>query len=127
VDIDTGEEVATAIWPYSGGEEGVLLDPQNPDLARQKPMDYIEGFCRACVGALTNASRVPGFSRESIVGIGVDTTGSTPLPVDNKCQPVAFKPEFRSNLAAQAWLWKDHTSFAEAAEITAKPREAGEP
>jgi len=52
------------------------------------------------------------------VGIGIDTTGSTPLPVDERCVPLALKPEFKGSLAAQAWLWKDHTSYAEAAEIT---------
>ncbi len=29
-----------------------------------------------------------------------------------------MKPAFQKNLAAHAWLWKDHTSYAEAAEIT---------
>lgn len=127
VDVSNGAEVGTAVWNYSGGEEGILLDPNDPNLARQKPMDYVEGFCRATLDAIKNARMTPGFSPDQIVGIGVDTTGSTPLPVDNKCQPLAFKPEFRSNLAAQAWLWKDHTSFAEAQEITDKAKEAGAP
>jgi L-ribulokinase len=127
VDVANGEEIATAVWNYSGGEEGILLDPNDPNLARQKPMDYFEGFCRATLEAITRARTKSGFTPDQIVGIGVDTTGSTPLPVDNKCQPLAFKPEFRNNLAAQAWLWKDHTSFAEAQEITDKAKEAGAP
>src|SRR5262249_43990081 len=59
------------------------------------------------------------FQVEGIVGIGVGATGSTPLPVDSEGQPLGFQKRFAKNLAAMAWLWKDHTSSAEAEEITA--------
>ena len=48
----------------------------------------------------------------------MDTTGSTPLPVDESGEPLAFQKRFAKNPAALAWLWKDHTGVAEAAEIT---------
>jgi L-ribulokinase len=75
-------------------------------------------------GALKAAKRaVRGFTSEQVVGIGVDTTGSTPLPVDAEGQPLAFRKRFAKNPAAMAWLWKDHTGVAEAEEITALARE----
>ncbi|MBP1648475.1 MAG: Ribulokinase, partial [Bacteroidetes bacterium] len=73
--------------------------------------------------AVAQARRsIRGFSPEQIIGIGVDTTGSTPMPVDGEGKPLAFQKKFRSNLAAMAWLWKDHTGVAEAEEITALAR-----
>jgi len=118
VDLADGREVATHVYQYPSGEAGVLLDPRDPNLARQNPADYIEGFYRAVGGAVKAARADREFRPEHVVGLGVDTTGSTPLPVDRAGMPLALQPEFAHDLAAQAWLWKDHTSHAEAAEIT---------
>lgn len=119
VDVADGSEVATHVSDYPSGDAGILLDPKDPHLARQNPADYIEGFYESVSAAITAATEVPGFAPENVVGIGVDTTGSTPIPVDREGTPLALQPEFADNLAAHAWLWKDHTSWAEAAEITA--------
>ena len=53
----------------------------------------------------------------------MDTTGSTPLPIDAKARPLAIDPRFEGDLAAQAWLWKDHSAAEEAAAITAIARQ----
>lgn len=127
VDISTGEEIATAVFDYPSGEAGILLDPADPNLARQSPADYIEGFIRSVAQAVEIASQNSGFDIAKVVGIGVDTTGSTPLPVDEQGVPLALKPEYEGELAAQAWLWKDHTSHAEAEEITELATHRGEP
>ena len=119
VDVETGAEVGTHVYEYPSGEAGILLDPKDPQLARQNPADYIDGFYESVREAVAAAGADPGFSPDRVVGIGVDTTGSTPLPVDRDGVPLALDPEFAGNLAAHAWLWKDHTSWAEAAEITA--------
>ena len=127
VDIADGAELATFVYPYPSGKEGILLDPKDPHLARQNPVDYICGAIESVRGAIAEARKMGGFSVEGVAGIGVDTTGSTPLPVAADGTPLAADPKWASNLAAHAWLWKDHTSYAEAAEITELARRRGEP
>jgi L-ribulokinase len=120
VNVATGEEVGTFVFEYPHGDAGILLDARDPNLARQHPSDYVEGIAAATRGAIRDAEGKGGFAPELVIGLGVDTTGSTPLPVDANGDPLAFKAEYKDELAAMAWLWKDHTSYAEAAEITAK-------
>src|SRR5262249_22963843 len=122
VNTANGQEVATAVWNYEEGQDGVILS-RDPNLARQHPQDYVTGAEVTLKKALAMARRaVPGFKPEQVIGIGVDTTGSTPLPVDDRGRPLAFHRKFAKNPAAMAWLWKDHTGIAEAAEITALAR-----
>jgi len=118
VNVANGAEVASAVWNYAHGTAGVIL-ARDPNLARQHPADYIEGAEITIKQALAAAKKsVKGFSADQVIGIGVDTTGSTPLPVDANGQPLVFSKKFAKNPAAMAWLWKDHTGVAEAAEIT---------
>jgi L-ribulokinase len=118
VDVATGREVASAVWNYTTGTQGVIL-ARDPNLARQHPADYVAGAEITISKALAAAKRaVRGFKPEQVIGIGVDTTGSTPLPVDRHGRPLALDRRFAKNPAAMAWLWKDHTGIAEAAEIT---------
>lgn len=113
-----GAEFGSAVVNYPSGHQGVLLDPRDHNLARQFPGDYLVGLEKSVKAALAAAKRKRGFSPEKIVGIGVDTTGSSPLPVDATNRPLALDRKWRKNLNAQCWLWKDHTSVAEAARIT---------
>src|SRR6266478_1932336 len=118
VNAANGKEIAEAFWNYSHGENGVILS-RDPNLARQHPADYVTGAEKTIKTALASAKRsTRGFKPAQIIGIGVDTTGSTPLPVDASGRPLALSRRFGKNAAAMAWLWKDHTGVAEAAEIT---------
>jgi len=119
VDVADGNEIATAVAPYPSGQDGVVIDEKDPNLARQFPADYRKALAKCVKDALKRGKDTKGFKPDKIVGIGVDTTGSTPLPVDSNCVPLADSDEFKDNPNAYAWLWKDHTSYAEAQEITA--------
>ncbi len=120
VDLSDGSEVGSVIFSYPSGTLGILTDPRDPNLARQNPQDYLDGLEAVVTGALEQAKQnVPGFDASQVVGIGIDTTGSTPIPVTEDGTPLGLLPHFKDNLNAMVWLWKDHTSYAEAAEITA--------
>ena len=118
VNVANGREVASPVWNYEHGEAGVIL-ARDPHLARQHPADYAKGAEVSIKKALLHAKKtVRGFAPAQVIGIGVDTTGSTPIPVGRNGRPLAFDRRFGANPAAMAWLWKDHTGVAEAAEIT---------
>jgi len=114
-----GREIATAVSHYPGGEQGILLHPGDHHLARQHPGDYLHGL-EACIreALATAAASDAVFSASAVIGIGVGATGSSPLPVDATNTPLALDPRWKDHLAAQCWLWKDHTSHREAARIT---------
>lgn len=113
-----GKEFGSAVFNYPSGSQGVLIDQKDFHLARQYPGDYLLGLEKSVKGALGIALKSPGFSSENVIGLGVDTTGSSPIPVDRKNRALALDPKWKKNLHAQCWLWKDHTSWQEAALIT---------
>jgi len=119
VNVADGKELASHVFPYPSGKDGVIVDSAEPHLARQNPADYVLGIEATIKKALKKAKEVQKkFSPKDIIGIGVDTTGSCPLPVDDQGKPLCFDKKFKKNPAAMVWLWKDHTGYAEAAQIT---------
>jgi L-ribulokinase len=124
VDLADGRELADHVFPFPSGTLGILTDPKDPNVARQHPQDYLDGLVVTVTEAMAKARAVDAaFDPARVIGIGVDTTGSTPLPVDRAGTPLGLLPAFKDNLDAMAWLWKDHTGHAEAAEITALAKE----
>ncbi len=120
VDTSNGEEIGTCVYAYETGDMGIVLDSWDHNVARQHPADYLKGIQVTVTGAIADAQNTtPGFDPAHIIGIGVDTTGSTPIPVDAEGRPLALKTKFQDNINAYAWLWKDHSGHVEAAEITA--------
>jgi len=124
VNVADGRELATYVYKYPSGEAGIIIDPNNPNLARQNPTDYLEAIEVTIIKAIQKAiESVPGFSATDVIGIGVDTTGSSPMPVDAEGNPLCFQEKYKNNPAAMVWLWKDHTGHAEALKITETARQ----
>lgn len=113
VNTATGEEVGTAVHYYARWKQGLYCDPASSQF-RQHPLDYLEGLQNSIAGALEGLS---DEVKQNIVGISVDTTGSTPVAVDQNGTPLALLPEFAENPNGMFILWKDHTANAEAEEI----------
>jgi len=119
VDTHDGAELATSVYHYPTGQAGIIIDPSDHNVARQNPADYIEGLEVTVKEAIATAQKADAdFDASNVIGIGVDTTGSTPLPVDKDGTPLGLLDAFKDNPNAMAWLWKDHTGYAEASEIT---------
>lgn len=113
VDTHTGEERGASVFHYPRWREGLYCDP-NVNQFRQHPLDYLEGLESSIQQALLQAG--PGTASK-VVGIAVDTTGSTPVAVDRSGTPLALLEEYRENPNAMFILWKDHTAIQEAEQI----------
>ncbi|WP_167608525.1 ribulokinase [Maribellus sediminis] len=113
VNVETGEEVASVVFNYPRWQKQMYCDAPNNQF-RQHPKDYLEGLEYTIVEALKQA---PEGVAENVVGISVDTTGSTPVAVDEKGTPLSLTAGFEENPNAMFVLWKDHTAVKEAEEI----------
>ncbi len=116
VNAANGQEVASSVYEYPRWRDGLFCEPAINQF-RQHPQDYIDGLeatIKDCIAKAGGTGIV-----DSIKGISVDTTGSTPVAVDAYGTPLALTPGFENNPNAMFVLWKDHTSVKEAAEINA--------
>ncbi|WP_256009875.1 ribulokinase [Desertivirga xinjiangensis] len=117
VDALSGKELGSAVHYYTRWKEGKYCDPQSSQF-RQHPLDYIEGMERTITEVLGNfPADVRENIKQNIKAISIDTTGSTPVAVDERGVPLALLPEFSENPNAMFVLWKDHTAVKEAREI----------
>ncbi len=118
VDAGNGEEISSAVHNYERWKSEKFCDPLKNKF-RQHPLDYTEGLEISIKKAIESA---PKGTASNIVGLSVDTTGSTPVAVDEKCVPLAMNKGFEDNPNAMFILWKDHTAVKEAEEINIKAK-----
>ena len=113
VNAQNGQEVATHVYYYPRWAKGLYCEPSLSQY-RQHPLDYLEGLENTIKTALKKAGKTVA---QNIVGISVDTTGSTPVAVDKNGTPLSMLPDFENNPNGMFILWKDHTANKEADEI----------
>lgn len=113
VNARTGEEVSSSVFAYPRWKQGLYCDA-TVNQFRQHPLDYIEGLENTILECIEKAGT--GIAGK-VKGISVDTTGSTPIAVDQSGTPLSLLPAFAENPNAMFVLWKDHTAVKEAAEL----------
>jgi L-ribulokinase len=126
VDVSDGREVAEAVHPYQNGVIDEVLPGSGvrlpPDWALQDPADYLE-VLKTILPAVLQASRV---DPADVIGLGVDFTANTILPVQADGTPLCFLPEYRSHPHAWTKLWKHHSAQPEANRMTEIAHRRGE-
>jgi len=126
VDAATDEEIASRVYAYANGVIDEKLPdsqiPLEPDWALQDPQDYIRTFQQAVPLALKQA----GVAAQDVIGIGIDFTACTMLPVKKDGIPLCMLPEWRDNPHAWVKLWKHHAAQAEADQINRTAQEMKE-
>ena len=120
IDTENGAELAASVSYYQRWKEGKYCKPEENQF-RQHPLDHIEGLERT----ISTVVKESGVAPENIVSICIDTTGSSPLPVNKEGIALSLLPEFSENPNAMMMLWKDHTSIREAEEINHLARNWG--
>ena len=115
VNARNGAEVASSVYAYPRWQTGQFCQAAENQF-RQHPLDYIEGLEYTIKDCLQQAGP---DAAAAVKGIAVDTTGSTPVAVDQRGTPLALLPGFETNPNAMFVLWKDHTAVQEAAQINA--------
>ncbi|MCL4115893.1 UNVERIFIED_CONTAM: hypothetical protein GTU68_053516 [Idotea baltica] len=120
VDSKNGKEIGSEVYYYPRWEKGLYCDPSQNQY-RQHPQDYIEGV-QTTIKSLIERHNIVG---STVKAICIDTTGSSPIAVDQNGVPLCFDVDHKDNLNAMTILWKDHTSIKEAEEINLLARSWG--
>ncbi len=117
VSVGRGEVAAESIYPYphgilntiSGGDEELPVD-----FALQEIDDYVE----AMYETIRTVVKQSGCRAEDVIGIGIDATSSTFLPLTKSGTPLCKTEQFRTNPHAWLKLWKHHGAQEEADRMT---------
>ncbi|MCL4385502.1 MAG: ribulokinase, partial [Cyanobacteria bacterium] len=119
VNAANGFEEATSVSNYRRWSQGKYSDPAK-NMFRQHPLDYLESMQEVIVNTL---KLMPEGTSDNVIAIGVDTTGSTPAPIDRDGLVLALRKEFKDNPNAMFILWKDHSAVEEAELINKKAKQ----
>lgn len=127
VDVATGQEISVSIQGYQDAVIDHIIPGTNitlpPEYALQNPQDYQD----ALEGILKDLLQKSGVPPCQIIGIGIDFTSCTMLPLDEELRPLCFDPRYRNDRHSWPKLWKHHAAQGEADAINELAQKRGEP
>ena len=124
-DVADGSELATAVYDYPHAVMSEQLPDGRklpPDWALQHPQDYLDGLSET----VHKVVKESGVNPKDVVGLGLDFTCNTYLPVDDRGEPLCLKPEWADNPHAWVKLWKHHGTQEYAEKMEQKALERNE-
>lgn len=125
VNVETGEELGTSIlnYPHEVMEtslpDGTKL---GVDFALQHPQDYLDVLAYT----IPNVLKETGVSAQDVIGVGIDFTACTVLPVKADGTPLCFMDEYKSEPHAYVKLWKHHAAQDKANQLNEIAAKMGE-
>ena len=124
VDVSDGSVLCEAVLEYAHVFLNSMPDgaPLEGEWVLQHPQDYLQVLHTVVPKLLADS----GISPEQVVGICLDSTASTVVPLrDGK--PLCLEPEFENHPHAWVKLWKHHGAKPQAEMIQQVCREQGRP
>jgi L-ribulokinase len=126
VDVRSGDELANAVYSYANGVIDLTL-PTNgarlpPEWALQDPADYV----RTLTTTIPDIVQQTGVAAEDVIGLGIDFTACTMLPVLADGRALCSDEAFRDEPHAWVKLWKHHAAQPEADRVNAVAHTRGE-
>lgn len=126
VDVKDGREVADCVLDYPHAVMDQTLAATGETLpanyALQDPHDYLAVLDHV----IPTVMRTSGVAPQDIIGLCVDFTCCTCLPVRADGTPLCFTEEFAGNKHAYVKLWKHHAAQPYADRFNRVARERGE-
>ncbi|WP_019122774.1 ribulokinase [Brevibacillus massiliensis] len=126
VSLADGKEISDHVTPYRHGVIDTVLPHSATELghewALQHPADYLEVIKHSVPAVL----RQSGIDPNLVIGIGIDFTACTILPVDKRLQPLCFREEFKDHPHSYVKLWKHHAAQHKANKINEMAKRRGE-
>ena len=110
LDLLEGRQLAVAVVPYRNG----VIDSALPGTAEQLPPDWAlqdpEDWKRVVLEGVPEAVARAGIDPTKVVGLGVDFTSCTVLPVAEDATPLCCQGRWRGRKHAWPKLWKHHAA-----------------
>ena len=125
INADNGDEVVSSVFDYPHAVMDAQLPSGKrlpPEWALQHPQDYLDVF-KETIPAVIQAG---GIDPQEVVGLGIDFTASSPMPVKTDGTPLCFLDNLKDEPHAYVKLWKHHASQPQADKINEVARQRGE-